>query len=69
MRQRLLPKFVNVIGGNVKNKSSENLPSDLFELLPDPEQPRLDKPRGVLVTGIGGTGVVTIGALIGMVVT
>ena len=61
------PSFVNVIGGNVKkNKSAENLPSDLFELLPDPEQPRLDKPYGVLVTGIGGTGVVTIGALIGM---
>ena len=61
------PSFVNVIGGNVKkNKTAENLPPDLFELLPDPEQPRLDKPYGVLVTGIGGTGVVTIGALIGM---
>ena len=61
------PSFVNVIGGNVKkNKSAENLPPNLFELLPEPEQPRLDKPYGVLVTGIGGTGVVTIGALIGM---
>ena len=61
------PSFVNVIGGKVKkNKSAENLPPDLFEVLPDPEQPKLDKPYGVLVTGIGGTGVVTIGALIGM---
>jgi indolepyruvate ferredoxin oxidoreductase len=28
--------------------------------------PSLDKPYGILVTGIGGTGVVTVGALVGM---
>ena len=33
---------------------------------PVPEQPKLEQPYGVIVTGIGGTGVVTIGALIGM---
>src|SRR5205814_3993458 len=31
-----------------------------------PALPDLDKPYGVLITGIGGTGVVTIGALMGM---
>ena len=61
------PSFINVIGGKVrKNKAAEASGPDLFEILPTPEQPKLDKPYGVIVTGIGGTGVVTIGALIGM---
>jgi hypothetical protein len=30
---------------------------------PNPEPPALDKPYGILVTGVGGTGVVTIGAI------
>ena len=34
--------------------------------LPEPDRPDLDEPWDVLVTGIGGTGVVTIGAIIGM---
>src|SRR5262249_58024170 len=33
---------------------------------PNPACPALDKPYGILVTGVGGTGVVTIGALLGM---
>ena len=61
------PSFVNVIGGKVKkNKATETSGADLFEALPVPEQPKLEQPYGVIVTGIGGTGVVTIGALIGM---
>ena len=61
------PSFVNVIGGKVKkNKATETSGTDLFEALPAPEQPKLEQPYGVIVTGIGGTGVVTIGALIGM---
>ncbi len=61
------PSFVNVIGGQVrKNKAAELLGPDVFEVLPDPQQPKLDEPYGVIVTGIGGTGVVTIGALLGM---
>ncbi len=34
--------------------------------LPEPMLPALDEPYGILVTGVGGTGVVTIGALLGM---
>src|SRR5262249_11627395 len=34
--------------------------------LPEPKLPALDQPHNMLVTGIGGTGVVTIGALVGM---
>ena len=65
------PSFVNVIGGKPRKsaaeapKAGEGLP-DVFEVLPEPELPGLDEPYGILVTGIGGTGVVTIGALLGM---
>ena len=34
--------------------------------LPLPTLPSLDQPCNVIVTGVGGTGVVTIGALLGM---
>jgi indolepyruvate ferredoxin oxidoreductase len=37
-----------------------------FTQLPEPAHPSTAQPYGVLVTGIGGTGVVTIGALLGM---
>jgi indolepyruvate ferredoxin oxidoreductase len=35
-------------------------------VLPAPSQPAIDHPYGILITGVGGTGVVTIGALLGM---
>ena len=34
--------------------------------VPAPDLPEIERPYGVLVTGVGGTGVVTIGALLGM---
>ena len=39
---------------------------DLVAQLPSPAQPDLDRPRNVVITGIGGTGVVTVGAVLGM---
>jgi len=40
---------------------------DLFSFaLPEPELPAIDQSYGIIVTGIGGTGIVTIGAIIGM---
>ena len=62
------PSFVTVEGGQLKKPaaasldfSSQNLPP-----LPEPTIPEIGTPYGVLVTGVGGTGVVTIGALLGM---
>jgi indolepyruvate ferredoxin oxidoreductase len=58
------PSFVTVLGGTPrKNKATLiNLPD-----LPEPKaKPSLDNPYSILVTGVGGTGVVTIGALVGM---
>ena len=59
------PSFVTVEGGALKKRSTGDSGEDLPEL-PDPLLPALDEPYGILVTGVGGTGVVTIGALIGM---
>ena len=61
------PSFVNVIGGVPKKfKAANARAAEIFETLPTPEQAPLEQPYGIIVTGIGGTGVVTIGALIGM---
>jgi indolepyruvate ferredoxin oxidoreductase len=60
------PSFVTVHGGALKQRKAGDLGEDELPPLPQPPQPGLDEPYGILVTGVGGTGVVTIGALIGM---
>jgi indolepyruvate ferredoxin oxidoreductase len=59
------PSFVTVEGGRLRKPPAQR-GGDLFPPLPEPVLPALDQPYGILVTGVGGTGVVTIGALIGM---
>ncbi len=60
------PSFVTIQGGGLKKKKGGSAKVD-FSTLPQPEfATNLDRPWNILVTGIGGTGVVTIGALIGM---
>jgi indolepyruvate ferredoxin oxidoreductase len=60
------PSFVTVEGGRLKKgKSSAKEAGDLPPL-PDPAIPGLSSPYGILVTGIGGTGVITIGQIVGM---
>ncbi|MFO1516821.1 MAG: indolepyruvate ferredoxin oxidoreductase family protein [Lysobacterales bacterium] len=59
------PSFVTVHGGGLK-KAKGKAQVD-FDALPAPVfASDLAQPWNILVTGIGGTGVVTIGALIGM---
>ncbi|MCR6700623.1 MAG: indolepyruvate ferredoxin oxidoreductase family protein [Dokdonella sp.] len=60
------PSFVTVHGGGLKKRKGSADAVD-FDALPMPSfATDLAQPWNVLVTGIGGTGVVTIGALIGM---
>ncbi|MBN8480327.1 MAG: indolepyruvate ferredoxin oxidoreductase family protein [Xanthomonadales bacterium] len=60
------PSFVTVHGGALKKRKGSGGAVD-FNALPLPVfATDLSRPWNVLVTGIGGTGVVTIGALIGM---
>jgi indolepyruvate ferredoxin oxidoreductase len=60
------PSFVTVEGGSLKKWQGGDVDEDGLPALPEPARPALDEPYGILVTGVGGTGVVTIGALIGM---
>ena len=58
------PSFVTVRGGKLKKRAPAQVPD--FSGLPEPRLPKLDQPWNIAVTGVGGTGVLTIGALIGM---
>ena len=60
------PSFVTVHGGQLK-KGRKASAADRLANLPMPTfASTLDKPWNILITGVGGTGVVTIGALLGM---
>jgi indolepyruvate ferredoxin oxidoreductase len=59
------PSFVTIDGGKPRSRA----PAELGEIgaLPEPaSKPALDKPYNIAVGGVGGTGVLTIGALLGM---
>jgi indolepyruvate ferredoxin oxidoreductase len=61
------PSFVTVEGGSRRKQSGAGLDAlALAEALPQPDLPALTDPYDLLVTGVGGTGVVTVGALISM---
>ncbi len=59
------PSFITVTGGSytpARPAAAEN-----FDMvLPAPGQPALDRPWNVLITGVGGTGVLTVGSLLAM---
>lgn len=59
------PSFVMVHGARLKRGEGVAEPSD-WPALPTPSLPLTNHPYGIIVTGIGGTGIVTIGAIIGM---
>ena len=59
------PSFVTVEGGRLRKGKALGGGDDL-PALPDPVLPDLAQPWGILITGIGGTGVVTIGAILCM---
>jgi indolepyruvate ferredoxin oxidoreductase len=60
------PSFVTIYGGELRKTKAKDQ-NDIFDSLPEPSIPKMgDKAYNVMVTGIGGTGVLTIGALLGM---
>ncbi len=66
------PSFVTIEGGELIKGVTSNVNTDAtpFPVLPAPKQvPLTHKPWSMMITGIGGTGVVTIGHLIGMAAT
>ncbi|MDP2747265.1 indolepyruvate ferredoxin oxidoreductase family protein [Pseudomonas sp.] len=59
------PSFVTVHGGSLRKPEAVGL-SALFIALPEPRQPSLERPWNILLPGVGGSGVTTVGALLGM---
>src|SRR6266478_560824 len=57
------PSFVTVHGGAVRKlrRPTAAVADDPFAALPPPPARALGEPYGILVTGIGGTGVITVG--------
>ena len=55
------PSFVSVEGGKLRRPAAEAL--DL-PALPEPRLPEIAGTHNIVITGVGGTGVVTIGAVL-----
>ncbi len=61
------PSFVTVEGGTLKKPKAEKRTSLADQPpIPDPALPLAEDAWGIVVAGVGGTGVITIGALLGM---
>ena len=67
------PSFVSVHGGRLRKRSGNNdsaaptsTNQQLNKQLTEPDLPALENNFGIVLTGVGGTGVVTVGAIIGM---
>jgi len=59
------PSFVTVHGAKLKKGKGVAADHDLPQS-PEPRLPAIDKTYNIIVTGVGGTGVVTIGGILGM---
>jgi indolepyruvate ferredoxin oxidoreductase len=59
------PSFVTVHGAKLKKGESIAEPAH-WAALPEPSKPLTNHPYSVIVTGVGGTGIVTLGAVLGM---
>ena len=60
------PSFVTVKGAKPKKSAGAASGADSWPELPEPAHPEIHGTYGVIATGVGGTGVVTIGAILGM---
>ena len=61
------PSFISVTTtSNLQVTASPETASPLFDPLPDPTQVDLTQPWTCLIAGVGGTGVLTVGALLAM---
>ncbi|MBI4273143.1 MAG: indolepyruvate ferredoxin oxidoreductase family protein [Rhizobiales bacterium] len=59
------PSFVTVHGAKLKRGEGVAESPDLLKL-PEPALPAIGAPYGIIVTGVGGTGIVTVGGILGM---
>jgi indolepyruvate ferredoxin oxidoreductase len=59
------PSFVTVTGGKIRTAETSTTSFD-FSDIPEPILPQHELPYGVVLAGVGGTGVTTLGAILGM---
>ena len=59
------PSFVLVKGGRRRTRAPSAEHDRLIAALPEPARPSCAEPYGILLAGVGGTGIVTLGALLG----
>jgi indolepyruvate ferredoxin oxidoreductase len=59
------PSFVTVHGAKLKKGTGVAADQGLVQL-PEPKLPAIDRTYNIIVTGVGGTGIVTIGGILGM---
>jgi indolepyruvate ferredoxin oxidoreductase len=65
--QGFCPSFVTVHGAKPKKGAPQKIEAGNWPDLPNPKMRAIgDTPYGILVTGVGGTGIVTISAILGM---
>ncbi len=57
------PSFVTVHGGKIKKAAASGI---ALPDLPEPELPGISGTHNLVITGVGGTGVVTVGAVLAM---
>lgn len=60
------PSFVTVYGGEPRRPEGIGTDDALFTNLPQPPMPEYDGIYPIMIAGIGGTGVITVGAVLGM---
>ncbi len=63
------PSFVSVLGGKIRKPDASKsavLEDTYFKALSEPKIPQIDKEYSILVAGIGGMGVLTIGGILSM---
>ncbi|MEP9366428.1 indolepyruvate ferredoxin oxidoreductase family protein [Xanthobacter sp. VNH20] len=60
------PSFVTVHGAKPKKSAGAASGAQDWPELPEPAHPEIHGTYGIIATGVGGTGVVTIGAILGM---
>jgi len=63
----LCPSFVTIIGGKPRARAEDDSEeAGIIATLPEPALPRIGEVYNILLAGIGGNGVVTVSALLGM---
>jgi indolepyruvate ferredoxin oxidoreductase len=59
------PSFVTVHGAELRKGAGVAADHDMPEL-PDPPKPAIARTYNIIITGVGGTGIVTVGGILGM---